>query len=318
VQKTVDEDYLFAEKPSDDYYCPVTMGLLLQPHLTSCCGNHFSQEVVTRIQREKGACPLCKKPSWSTVLNKHFQRQVNSLRLFCHEDRGCRWQGELAAFHRHVKSCPMKDGPLLGVVKLPVNGARAMTSHQVAKREVIGEKKVKVTNQEQLIDWEDHGLRLHIPHNSLPDGCNQLELKIVASRTSHYKLPTDDGILVSTVYSFSHDLGDRKLRQPATLEIQHCVASTSYAPLCIVQSDEIVPPYQFLTLSGGKFVHGGRYGSIELDHFCSFGVYLQWYAASLIWALKPCAALYYTNIKPRSFHFHLYIAPHLNAVLKVS
>ena len=111
---TVDEDDFFAEKPSADYYCPVTKGLLLQPHLTSCCGNHFSREVVTRIQREKGACPLCKKPSWSAFLNRHFQRQVKSLRMFCrHVDRGCEWQGELAAFHRHLKSCPMKDDPLM-------------------------------------------------------------------------------------------------------------------------------------------------------------------------------------------------------------
>ena len=117
-----EEDYLFAEEPSDDFFCPVMMGLLLQPHLTSCCGKHLSQEAATRIQREGGACPLCKKQSWSTMFSKHFQRQVKSLRVFCrHEDRGCGWQGELAAFHHHVESCPMRDGPLMTeLVKLPV------------------------------------------------------------------------------------------------------------------------------------------------------------------------------------------------------
>ena len=117
-----DEDYQLAKQPSDDFFCPVTMGLLLQPHLTSCCGKHISQEAATRIQGEGGACPLCKEQSWSTMLNKHFQRQVNSLHVFCrHEDRGCGWQGELASFHHHVESCPMKDGPLMTeLVKLPV------------------------------------------------------------------------------------------------------------------------------------------------------------------------------------------------------
>ena len=108
-----EDDYLFVEPPPDDFFCPVTFGLLLQPHLTSCCGKHLSQESATRIQKEGGACPLCKKESWSTVLNKHFQRQVNSLRAFCrYEERGCGWQGELAALHKHIESCH-GDGPLM-------------------------------------------------------------------------------------------------------------------------------------------------------------------------------------------------------------
>ncbi|CAI8058494.1 hypothetical protein GBAR_LOCUS31806 [Geodia barretti] len=73
---------------------------------------HISEEAASRIQREGGACPLCKEEDRSTVLNKLFQRQVNSLRVFCrHEDKGCGWQGELVAFHHHVESCPMRDGP---------------------------------------------------------------------------------------------------------------------------------------------------------------------------------------------------------------
>jgi hypothetical protein len=92
--ETAEEDYPFVEQPSDDFFCPVTTGVLLQPHLTSCCGNHISEEAASRIQREGGACPLCKKKDWSTMFSKHFQRQVNSLRVFCrHEDRGCGWQG---------------------------------------------------------------------------------------------------------------------------------------------------------------------------------------------------------------------------------
>ena len=116
------ENYLFVEQPSDDFFCPVTFGLLLHPYLTSCCGNHLSEEAASRIQREEGACPLCKKKDWSTMLSKHFQRQVHSLCVFCrHKDRGCGWQGELAAFHPHVNSCPMRDGPpMTELVKLPV------------------------------------------------------------------------------------------------------------------------------------------------------------------------------------------------------
>ena len=133
------------------------------------------------------------------------------------------------------------------------------------------------------------------------------------SRARDSELPDEDGVLVSAVYSFSHKLGERKLRQKATLEMQHC-AQGSYIPPCIVQSDSIVPPHKFQTLQGGKFDNSDRYASIELDHFCSFGVYLAWYTSR---NLKTCASLYYFSIKSDSFHFYLYIVPHLDAILKV-
>ena len=117
-----EEDYLFVEQPSKDLFCPVTFGLLLQPHLTSCCGNHISQEAASRIQREGGVCPLCNTHSWSTFFSKHFQRQVKLVRVFCrHNDRGCGWQGQLANFDNHVQSCPMRDAPLMTeLLKLPL------------------------------------------------------------------------------------------------------------------------------------------------------------------------------------------------------
>ena len=108
-----EEDYPFVEQPPDDLMCPVMKTLLLQPHLTSCCGNHISEEAASRIQGEVGACPLCNATNWSTMLSKHFQRQVNALRLFCHhKDRGCEWQGELSDIERHVQSCYRKDASL--------------------------------------------------------------------------------------------------------------------------------------------------------------------------------------------------------------
>ncbi|CAI8047990.1 hypothetical protein GBAR_LOCUS26520, partial [Geodia barretti] len=108
------DEYRFVEQPSADFFCPVTMGLLLQPHLTSCCGKHISQEAAAKIRREKLPCPLCKKAHWNTMLDKRFRREVNALHVCCrHEDRGCGWQGEMTTFHTHAKSCPMRcDAPL--------------------------------------------------------------------------------------------------------------------------------------------------------------------------------------------------------------
>ena len=107
ITPSSEHEYSFVEEPSEDFFCPVTYGLLLHPHLTECCGNHLSQEAATKIQREGGACPMCTTTGFNTVLDKHFLRQVNALRVFCrHEDRGCDWQGELSDLERHVQSCP--------------------------------------------------------------------------------------------------------------------------------------------------------------------------------------------------------------------
>ena len=178
---------------------------------------------------------------------------------------------------------------------------------------IIAEKTVLVTNQKQNIVWEGYGLRLHIPSNSLPEDCSQFELKMAVSRLGQYKLPTDDGIPVSALYSFHHTLGDKELRQPVTIEMQHCATNSS--TLSIVQTEDTSDMLEII--EGGIFDHREGYGVIKLRHFCSLGVYVRWFIASLIWTLKPCARLYYTNIKPRSFEFHLYIVPDLDAILEV-
>ena len=118
----VEEDYTFVKQPSAEFFCPVTYELLLHPHLTVCCGKHLSQEAAARIEKKQEPCPLCKHSKLSTVLNKHFQRRVTNLYVFCcHEERGCGWQGELSDLERHARSCPMRDSPLMAdLLKLPM------------------------------------------------------------------------------------------------------------------------------------------------------------------------------------------------------
>ena len=183
---------------------------------------------------------------------------------------------------------------------------------------VIAEKTMVVTNEELDIDWKGYGLRIHIPSNSLPEDCSQLQLKMTVSRPKDYKLPAEDGILVSAVYSLSHNLGERKLRQQATLEIQHCVKNHTCPQLCMAQSNEIFPPSQFHILEGVRFDSREGYGSIQLDHFCGFWVYLKWYASCTFSQLNFCAALCYINVDKYAFEFLLYILPQLDAIIDVS
>ena len=187
----------------------------------------------------------------------------------------------------------------------------------LAKNEVIAERTVQVTNEEQRIIWEGYGLRLFIPPNSLPDDCSQFTLKIAVSRAKDFVFPAErDGILVSAVYEFHDDLGDRKLRQPVTLEMQHFVSNNSYSSLAIVHCDNILEPHKFHTLQG-RFDSCDGYGAVEVNRFCCFFIYMQLFLDYLIPTVRFRKVLYYTNIKPRSFHFHLYIVPETDAIIQV-
>ena len=112
------QEYKFVKQPSEDFFCPVTKELLLQPHLTTCCGHHLSDEATIRIQGGGGACPMCKATNWSTILDKRFYRQVRELRVFCrHKERGCGWEGELSTLEHHDESCLWKNSPIQTMVR---------------------------------------------------------------------------------------------------------------------------------------------------------------------------------------------------------
>ena len=94
-------EYDFVEKPSQDFYCPVTLELNREPFLTACCGNHLSQEAVTRLQGQ--LCPMCKERNLNTMPDKYFKRKINELKVRCpNKSLGCEWGGELGDLGRHL------------------------------------------------------------------------------------------------------------------------------------------------------------------------------------------------------------------------
>ena len=193
-----------------------------------------------------------------------------------------------------------------------------MLIHNYAVFDVVAEKTVQVTNEEQHIVWEGYGLRLHIPPNSLPDHCTHFQLNMSVALSGHFTLPKN-GILVSAVYSFRHDLGDKELQRPITVEMQHCASVNALNGLCIVRADENSDaPYKFNVIPGGMFNRSDSYGVIKLHRFCRIATFFWWRLLSLMYSLEYCAKLYYTNIEPDGFDFHLYIIPNLEVILKVS
>ena len=160
--------------------------------------------------------------------------------------------------------------------------------------------------------WEGYGLRLHIPHNSLPDDCSHCHMKIAVSLSGKFEFP-EGGVLVSAVYSFTHDLGDRELRIPVTLEMQHCATNTVLTGLRFLKAN--TDSNKLEVIHGGDFQPG--YAVIEIDRFSSFGLWLQNRFYFTFHSLEYRARLYYTDIKCLSFKSHFYILPDLDANFKV-
>ena len=181
----------------------------------------------------------------------------------------------------------------------------------------LAEKIVEVTNEEQHIIWEEYGLRLHMPQNALPEDLNDWQLKIAVFSSGQFELPKD-GVLVSAVYSFSHNLGNRKLRNPVTLEMQHCASNKMLSDLYIVRaSSRAKDPLKFEIISGGIFEPDTGYGVIKLDQFCSISCWLWKRFSSMFLELEYFARLYYTDIRYKSFYSDLYILPNLDTYFKV-
>ena len=97
-------EYEFVEKPSEEYFCPVTFELLIDPVQTNfCCGNHLSRAVAEQLQAEGKPCPLCEKTPLKTTDDRFFKRKVRQLKVRCHnKSAGCGWVGELGELESHL------------------------------------------------------------------------------------------------------------------------------------------------------------------------------------------------------------------------
>lgn len=103
------DDVDFVEKPPRQLAleCPICMGILYNPHLVSCCGYHFCDECLEKVKEEDKPCPMC-KGTFTSLLNKSLQREINQLSVRCpngnNKDRGgqCEWTGELGYLEEHL------------------------------------------------------------------------------------------------------------------------------------------------------------------------------------------------------------------------
>ena len=142
----------------------------------------------------------------------------------------------------------------------------------VCTEHLIAETSVLVTNSEQLFSWDEFGLSLHIPENSLPDNLQQCSIHIKATIMGDYQLPQDTH-LISAVY-WIECVPKCRFSEPLTLEIQHCAKPENTSKLCFVKSTSIDYREERVTFEevAGNFLGRSSYGFTELDSFSKYGI----------------------------------------------
>ena len=104
--RSMEREFDFVEKPTQDFFCPVSLEYLLEPQLTFCCGHHLSLQAAKRLQEEGKPCPMCNSEEWSAVLDKYHRRKAHEVRVRCwYRNDGCEWEGEVNELTRHADSC---------------------------------------------------------------------------------------------------------------------------------------------------------------------------------------------------------------------
>ena len=96
-------DYEFVDALHKSLECSICQLTLRDPHVVSCCGNHFCYSCINRISNNNNPCPLCNEPGFTTFLHKGVTREVNALKIYCpNKPQGCDWQGELGQVEKHL------------------------------------------------------------------------------------------------------------------------------------------------------------------------------------------------------------------------
>ena len=170
---------------------------------------------------------------------------------------------------------------------------------------MVGETEFIVPTEGGSFEWKGHGLRLHVPEDSLPADMGKCRINIRASLSGQFQFPEDSDLL-SPVFWISTPC---KFAEPVTLEIQHCAFQEDDTTLSFVSAkcSQKELPYNFRPVDGGVFTTHSSYGSIQLSHFSGFGI-----TGRKRTPRSYCAHLYHTMKQTYDWRYYFVITQDLD------
>ena len=102
------EEYNFVVEPTDDFMCMICSKVLIEPHVTDCCGQHFCQSCLDEWFRKQGKkiCPHCRSERFSHILYLPLKRKIQALKVYCPNQKyGCGSTISINEVKGHVEKC---------------------------------------------------------------------------------------------------------------------------------------------------------------------------------------------------------------------
>ena len=100
-------EHRFVEEVPEKFICSICTRVQREPHLTSCCGQHFCESCLENWFEKQltKSCPHCREKRIVHIVNKERKREINELKIYCtHHEEGCQWIGELGDLQTHLNS----------------------------------------------------------------------------------------------------------------------------------------------------------------------------------------------------------------------
>ena len=121
----------FIDEVPDYLLCKSCTHVARQPHLTSCCGEHYCHTCIAAILQDKKPCPSCKEDTFTISMDKRDHRKILALRVHCTmKERGCQWMGKVEQLDTHLE---VNSGDCQHVdVECPEKCGQQVQKHQLA------------------------------------------------------------------------------------------------------------------------------------------------------------------------------------------
>ena len=98
--------YVFVDKVPEDYQCSICTNILTNPVLIECCGQHFCEVCLEKWLAKQQTCPHCRDTSVKYIKNRHIQRNINGLRIYCsYRPKGCSKISTIGDYASHLTEC---------------------------------------------------------------------------------------------------------------------------------------------------------------------------------------------------------------------
>ena len=122
-------------------------------------------------------------------------------------------------------------------------------------------------------EFEGYGFKLQVPEGSLPTEISESKLDIQVSLSGQFQMPPDSELVSAVYWVYS----SHKFTKPLTVEIQHCVTSStgtlsSELTFVYTKCNQKELPYTFKRQEGGVFSPHSSYGTLSLTSFSGLGI----------------------------------------------